>query len=135
MIGMSSSLLRVHWNLPLASLLYSSTNPSPSHTSALILSHLLPQKMNSTGSKGFISNLLCTRVTSPSMDFRISVYPHAMYIFSAILISPNMLPAVQAALLQCCAGISLLELLWLHEANERSLQVSAPAQMFWPQAS
>ena len=85
-------MLRVHWNLPLASLLYSSTNPSPSHTSALILSHLLPQKMNSTGSKRFISNLLCTRVTSPSMDFRISVYPHAMYIFSAMLISPDMLP-------------------------------------------
>ena len=43
------------------------------------------------------SNLLWTRVARPSIDLRISVYPHAMYIFSAMVISPSMLLSVPGA--------------------------------------
>ena len=42
----ASVSLRGHWNLPLSKRLYKSRNPSPSHSSPLILSLRLPQNKN-----------------------------------------------------------------------------------------
>lgn len=46
-IAIASSAERGHRNAPLSSLLYIRRKPSPSQSSALIRSHLLPQKRNS----------------------------------------------------------------------------------------
>ena len=59
-IAIASSAERGHRNAPLSSLLYIRRKPSPSQSSALIRSHLLPQKRKSADSKGSISKWFWT---------------------------------------------------------------------------
>ncbi len=72
--------MRGHWNFPDSNLLYRRRNPSPSQRSPFILSFFRPQKRKSVFIwKGSSSNLFFTSVARPSMPYRRSVYPHAMY--------------------------------------------------------
>ena len=82
-IFLTSSILLGHLNFPASSLLYKSRKPSPSQRSPFILSFFLPQKRKSVlVRKGSSSNLFFTCVARPSMPYRRSVYPQAMYTFS-----------------------------------------------------
>ena len=87
----TSSPFRGHWKLPLSNRLYSSTKPLPSQYSALIRSFRLPQNRNSVLVNGSSWNWLCTKVASPSIPLRKSVYPQAMYTFSAPVKSLSMM--------------------------------------------
>ena len=64
--------------------------PLPSQYSALIRSFRLPQNRNSVLVNGSSWNWLCTMVASPSIPLRKSVYPQAMYTFSAPVKSLSM---------------------------------------------
>ncbi len=90
---LTSSPFRGHWKLPLSSRLYSRRNPSPSQYNPLIRSCLLPQNRNSVLVNGSSWNWLCTNAASPSIPLRKSVYPQAMYTFSAPLKSLSMTSA------------------------------------------
>lgn len=82
-IARASASLRGHWKLPFSSRLYSSTNPSPSKYSVLILSLRLPQNRNSVRLNGSRWNCDSTMDARPSIPRRRSVYPQAMYTCSA----------------------------------------------------
>lgn len=87
----TSSPFPGHWKLPFSNRLYSSTKPLPSQYSALIRSHRLPQNRNSVLVNGSSWNWLCTNAASPSIPLRKSVYPQAMYTFSAPVKSLSMI--------------------------------------------
>ena len=78
----SSSFLG-HLNVPASRRLYSSRNPSPSQTRALMRSLRLPQNRKMVfGENGLSPNFSFTVVARPSMPYRRSVYPQAIYISS-----------------------------------------------------
>ena len=67
--------------------------------------------------KGSMSKRSSTSASRPSIDFLMSVYPNATYIFSAMLISPNMSISMQAALPQQLTEIPRQALLLLPAAD------------------
>ena len=67
--------------------------------------------------KGSMSKRSSTSASRPSIDFLMSVYPNATYIFSAMLILPNMSISMQAALPQQLTEIPRQALLLLPAAD------------------
>lgn len=87
-------------------------------------SHRLPQKIYNAGENGSILKCSCTKAARPSMDLRMSVYPQAIYISLAAVMSPNIRTSVQEALPPQSAGLHLGPLPMLPGEDE---QLQMPA--------
>ena len=84
--------------------------------------------------KGSMSKRSSTSASRPSIDFLMSVYPNATYIFSAMLISPNMSISMQAALPQQLTEIPRQALLLLPAADVSLLIAWCQSAEAWLQA-
>ena len=83
-------------------------------------SHRLPQKIYNAGE----NECSCTKAARPSMDLRMSVYPQAIYISLAAVMSPNIRTSAQEALPPQSAGLHLGPLPMLPGEDE---QLQMPA--------